>query len=251
MGNKLAAKNRAAAAASAGSAAAPAPRRLRVLCLHGWRTSGDILEFQTGAMQGNTELDYEFVTAPHAATGPPDDGIATIYAGFPYFEWFLREDVAAGPGVETAAAEVERAERAKGLAESLELLQRVLREASPPFDGVLGFSQGACMAARLAHLSEQGALQAPSPRFVILIGGVPPKDLAEEEPRVELRTPSLHIHGTSDPLLPYSQRLLAMFADSPRRTLLQHTEGHNIPSIRTGLYPKVRLSDCLSAALAR
>ena len=69
----------------------------------------------------------------------------------------------------------------------------------------MGFSQGACMATRLGHLAEQGTLQAPSPRLVILIGGVPPKDLEAESSTSSgsaeaklLATPSPHIHDTAD-----------------------------------------------------
>lgn len=110
------------------------------------------------------------------------------------------------------------------------------------------------MATRLGHLAEQGPLQAPSPRLVILIGGVPPKDLEAESSTSSgsaeaklLATPSPHIHDTADPLMPYSQqRLLAMFASSPSRSLLEQTEAHNIPSERTGLYPKI--SDWLKGA---
>ena len=104
------------------------------------------------------------------------------------------------------------------------------------------------MATRLGHLAEQGTLQAPSPRLVILIGGVPPKDLEAESSTSSgsaeaklLATPSPHIHDTADPLMPYTQQhLLAS------RSLLEQTEAHNIPSKRTGLYPKI--SDWLKGA---
>jgi len=196
-----------------------------------------------GAMQAHTDLDYTFVTAPHPATGPPDDGVALFYQDYEYYEWFVKE--------EYGSAEADQAE-GKGLDQSLEMLLLRLREADPPFDGVLGFSQGANMATRLAQIAEREPESSSRRRlfqFVILIGGVPPKDLEAQGVRL-VRTPSLHIHGLADPLLPYSQRLLAMY-EASNATLLQHTEGHNIPSIRTGLYPEINKWVKLQAVVQR
>jgi len=197
-------------------------RPLRLLALHGYRTSGDILSFQMGALQAHTNVAWTFPTAPHPARGPPDEGVALVYSGFEYFEWLTKE-------------EDEGSCEGECLEQSLELLLRYLRETKEPYDGVLGFSQGANVATRLAHLSEEQDQGSPRLfRFVILIGGVPPKDLEARGVRLK-STPSLHIHGLSDPLLAYSQRLYDMY-ESPQKVLLQHGEGHNIPSLRTDLY---------------
>jgi len=210
------------------------PRRVRALCLHGWRTSGDILSFQMGAMQGNTQLDCTFVTAPHAATGPPDAGIATFYPepDFAYFEWFLREEYG-----EAEEGTGKRAERIKGMEESMEMLIKLLRDASPRYDCILGFSQGAGMATRLAHWQQQ---QQPSTPllfdFVVLVGGVPPLEREAEIGAGGISMPSLHIQGKADSLLPLSERLAALYSV---RTVLVHEEGHNVPSMRTGLYPQI------------
>lgn len=51
--------------------------------------------------------------------------------------------------------------------------------------------------------------------------------------------PSLHIMGTADPLLSRSNALLRYY-DSNHAQVLQHGEGHNIPSMRTGLYPSIK-----------
>ena len=55
-----------------------------------------------------------------------------------------------------------------------------------------------------------------------------------------LRTPSLHIMGDIDPLLPESLVLRDLYANTKDRVVLTHDEGHNIPSIRTGIYPKIQ-----------
>ena len=55
-----------------------------------------------------------------------------------------------------------------------------------------------------------------------------------------LRTPSLHIMGQTDPLLHDSTVLKDLYADSSSRVIMMHEEGHNIPSIRTKLYPGIQ-----------
>lgn len=176
------------------------------------------MSYQTAAMQHHTDLDYTFVTAPHSATGPPDPGIATFYADFDYFEWFIKD------------------EEYSSLSHSMDLLVEHLRDASPPYDGVMGFSQGAGMATRLAHKRSSDPTMHSLFRFVILIGGVPPIELEAFTPDIAL--PSLHITGAADPFLSRSTALEGLYRDEMRHAL-RHEEGHNIPSMRTELYPMI------------
>lgn len=62
-----------------------------ILCLHGWRTSGEILSMQMGALRHNTGIDCTFVDAPFASIGDPDPGISFFYKNFSYYEWFLKD----------------------------------------------------------------------------------------------------------------------------------------------------------------
>ena len=143
-------------------------RKLRILCLHGWRTSGKILSMQTAAMQYHTPLEYHFVTAPHAAEGPPDSGIGLYYPNHKYFEWYLKSMSNDGHYV--------------GLDESIKLVLSTLIQEGP-FDGILGFSQGAAMATRLAQLQHSTDQKLFS--FLILIGGVPPLDVPKVRKRID------------------------------------------------------------------
>jgi hypothetical protein len=45
--------------------------------------------------------------------------------------------------------------------------------------------------------------------------------------------------GDIDPLLSDSKKLFDLYSDKSRN-ILTHEEGHNIPSIRTNLYPKIQ-----------
>ena len=46
--------------------------------------------------------------------------------------------------------------------------------------------------------------------------------------------------GEIDPLLSDSLLLEKLYHDNSNRRNLRHDEGHNIPSIRTNLYPKIQ-----------
>jgi predicted esterase len=216
-------------------------KRIRYLCLHGYRTSGEILRMQTAAFRAYTQLDCVFVDAPFKARGPPDAAITTFYPDTPYFEWYNKADLDVS------------------LDESLAYLVRFIQEHGP-FDGLLGFSQGAAMATQLLDLLSSRN-QLSSMRYVILIGGVQPPRQTKVLPLI-----SLHIMGLEDGLLPRSRILASSFlekdatVDFPRSShsltthlivmysrplsnlqVLQHEEAHNIPSVRTKIYHLVKL----------
>lgn len=70
-------------------------------------------------------------------------------------------------------------------------------------------------------------------KFFIFVGGVSamhhlPTDFTP------LGVPTLHIMGANDPFIEQSRKLTTFF-DSHTSTLLNHGEGHNIPSLRTGV----------------
>jgi len=55
----------------------------------------------------------------------------------------------------------------------------------------------------------------------------------------KITLPSLHLMGSADPYLSRSRQLRKDFYESTSSTVLEHDEGHNIPSIRTQLYPVI------------
>jgi predicted esterase len=131
----------------------------KVLILHGWRTSGDILFMQTAAFRYHTQIEVVKVNAPWEAAGPPDKGIAEYYPKEAYYQWWDYHELN-GEKVSYKGYEV-----------SIEKMQAFLEEHGP-FLGVLGFSQGATVATFLAEIQQK--LQKKWFNFMILIGGVPP-----------------------------------------------------------------------------
>jgi Serine hydrolase (FSH1) len=98
---------------------------------------------------------------------------------------------------------------------------RTMHSLRPLFDGavacVLGFSQGAIVAAALAAMAEQG--QFPTLRSVVLVAGRKPRALTLQSflnRRIAL--PSLHICGARDTeTIPLSSELAKCFEPSTRR----------------------------------
>jgi hypothetical protein len=109
------------------------------------------------------------------------------------------------------------------------------------FDGVIGFSQGAALAGLLLATQEAAGEGAAGPAplasrsgfgfgFGVMIGG-----FTSDEPehaalfRRRLATPSLHVTGTADRIVPMRDSLLLAerFADP---VIITHGGGHVIPS---------------------
>jgi predicted esterase len=132
----------------------------KILLLHGWRTSGEILFWQTAAFRYNVGIDVVKINAPWPAKGPPYPGIAQVYPNQPYYEWWETKRDSNDIPVESS-----------GVEKSLEYVEEFLEE-NGPFLGVLGFSQGATLTTLLVEKQETMSKNWFS--FAILIGGAPP-----------------------------------------------------------------------------
>ncbi|KAG2447006.1 hypothetical protein HYH02_008160 [Chlamydomonas schloesseri] len=207
----------------------PPPRRLRILCLHSFRTSGKIFEEQlqraqlTEALGDLVELTH--VDAPHPASGAIPRDVKPYFDG-PYFEWFTAEAV--GDRVEFDEAKLEASE----------LFLTQLLERQGPFDGLMGFSQGAVMSSALVALQRSGLrprLSALPPlRFCVLFAGMksrhPQHAAAFAALGGKVPCPSLHVYGDRDALKnPHCVELADSFRNS---TVLLHQRGHSIPALK-------------------
>ena len=165
------------------TAGAAMKTRPKVLCLHGWRTNGEILSMQMASLQANTTMDCVFIDAPFPGRGDPDKGIALFYPDRPYYEWFYRAKQ--DDANDSSASNLKASDIYENLEESIKFLKNHI-ESNGPYDGLLGFSQGASMVTRLVRIQEDATkseLDSSVPskhlfKFVILIGGVPPQVFA-------------------------------------------------------------------------
>jgi hypothetical protein len=127
----------------------------RFLCVHGWRTSGPVLQGQMKAFNDAVNIECQYINAPFVAVGPPDELISMFYpsASYSYYEWYLDENN-------------------NDIQSSIDALLLEI-ETNGPYDGLLGFSQGAEMCTRLCLEIQEKQIKSNITQ-VILIGGVYP-----------------------------------------------------------------------------
>eukprot|EP00754_Rhynchopus_humris_P034594 Rhum_TRINITY_DN15928_c0_g1::Rhum_TRINITY_DN15928_c0_g1_i1::g.162490::m.162490 len=206
-------------------------RPLRILCFPGFRTNAEILRRQLRGFLPDIEgvvLAFEPIPHTHPASGPPDVMIREFFPDEEYGEWWARDEN----------------EQYIGIDETVERVTAMLADAPQKYDGVLGFSQGAVLAALLARLAtlpeghpRYDARLVGAFRFAVLFAGFVPRDdvagklFREELPPVAL--PSLHVWGSADPLSAASSGLSTKFCQ--KQVLLHlHTAGHVVPRLGKG-----------------
>jgi pimeloyl-ACP methyl ester carboxylesterase len=170
-------------------------RAATILCLHGYHGSAAILRRQIAGLAAALSADCElvFVDAPSLAEGD--------------YGWWH-------PGFRGW-------ERTRDWA--IDLLN------DRPFDAIFGFSQGAALAGLLAAVAETGSAPIRC-QPTIIVGG-----FTSAQPQHAglfahtLRTPSVHVIGRRDTIVPMSESLLLAerFA-SP--VVVVHDGGHVIPA---------------------
>ena len=113
-----------------------------------------------------------------------------------------------------------------------------------PFDGVLGFSQGAILAATYLIQFSQNHPSRPLPFqcAIFFSGGVPldPQALGQGklrqiDPKVTgalLKLPTANIWGRNDTAWPGSSEVLCALCDDLNRNVYIHNGGHDIPGAR-------------------
>ncbi|KAL9328617.1 hypothetical protein ACSQ67_003620 [Phaseolus vulgaris] len=195
-------------------------RKPRILCLHGFRTSGEILKqlvlrWPEPVIQ---KLDLVFLDGQFPAQGRSDvEGIFDP----PYYEWFqANEDFSEYRNFEECVAYIEDYMLKNG-----------------PFDGVLGFSQGAILAAALPGMQAQGVAlgKVDKIKFLIVISGAKfggnkfgmPK-LASNAFSKPIDCLSLHIIGEKDFMKEESVALLGAFQNP---VVIHHPRGHTVPKL--------------------
>lgn len=184
-----------------------------LIALHGFTMNGAGLRHMLQDIESRiVDLSpCSYPNAPHTASDESVAAITGLMGGFrpkpPNLEWWnANADATVYRGWDASLAALRaEAERHSSI-------------------GVLGFSQGAAVAAVLAALARAGDF--PPLRFVVLIAGFVPRsrDLAPlfAEP-IEL--PSLHVFGTKDPFAKHAPALAQRFAPGARQVLAW--EGHH------------------------
>jgi predicted esterase len=211
---------------------------LRVLALHGYRQSGDALNKSFGFLRkDHTDVEFFFPDGPHIFTHSMNGDLLSPDKPQQRAWWNSSDD----------------GKHYKGLRESILHLNQIVKEHGP-FDGVIGFSQGAFLTTILCSLQQLGTLIPPLPniptnelrdlpsllfqfRFAILIGGRLPRDEYVLKYLIHpfttttslLNISTLHIFGEKDFIVPADESVdLSKIFESP--IILRHKNGHLLPS---------------------
>ncbi|KAH9576955.1 hypothetical protein CY35_01G189600 [Sphagnum magellanicum] len=176
------------------NASSPLPqRKLKLLGIHGFRTSGDILRRQLSRWSPSILdlIDLDTPDGPFPCLGKT---VVEEYFEGPYYEWFrFNQEYTEFQGVEDAISFISDYMKTHG-----------------PYDGLVGFSQGAVLSGLLAGLQEKGmALQdVASIKFVILTS---PAQLTEKNLKVvyeapAIKCPAVILLGEKDWLRPAGEK---------------------------------------------
>ncbi|KAK5656790.1 hypothetical protein OQA88_4338 [Cercophora sp. LCS_1] len=227
----------------------------RILCLHGGGSNARIFKAQTRALRSQLANHFRFVFADAPFPSEPGPDVTSVYAKFGPFRRWLRS----GPhhpyvDPEEAVADIE-----ESIYEAMD--RDDLQQATGPFVAVLGFSQGAKMAASLLLRQQVRAqklgthLAGTGFQFAVVMNGRGPlltmdpcllpansvlvdasQIALDQPPTVQdlrrgehiLRLPTIHVHGLQDPGLGLHRRLLHDYC-SKEAKLVEWDGPHRVP----------------------
>lgn len=229
-------------------------RKLRILCLHGFRQNASSFKGRTASLAKKLKKIAEFVyiDAPHelpfiyqtpmsephvicassslpASPPPPSENCRKKFA------WFVAPSFDGSSGVDWKVADgpfdpLQYQHQTGGYDISLSHLKNVFSQEGP-FDGILGFSQGAAMAAIISAQQEKlkGEMDF---KFVVLCSGFAPH--LEEMEFGLIKCPSLHIFGNEQgndrQIANQASKELASLYDGSCSVIIEHDSGHIIPT---------------------
>lgn len=103
-------------------------------------------------------------------------------------------------------------------------------ESQGPFDGVMGFSQGAAVATAVCSLLEKQTFKINHPpmKFSILFCGARPEASVFDLIYAKIKTPSLHVIGRQDVMVPL-ERSIQLSEAFEQSELIFHPGNHFIP----------------------
>ncbi|KAI1385363.1 serine hydrolase FSH [Hypoxylon trugodes] len=237
----------------------------RILCLHGGGTNARIFKAQCRIISRVLAPYFRFVyaEAPYSSTAGPD--VMSVYAEHGPFKRWLRW-LPDQPETDdyTAIADIDAMLDAAIDADDL-------AGATGPFVGILGFSQGAKMAASILfrqqiRASRLGRAHAGSDfKFGVILAGRAPivnldpgvfqssmlvgagqVGLSRSPDLMELvsgnhilRIPTIHVHGLNDPGLNLHRELLEEYCDPMTTRLVEWSGGHRVPIKGSDVKPLV------------
>ncbi|KAK1561865.1 hypothetical protein Q3G72_002157 [Acer saccharum] len=190
-------------------------KKMKILCLHGFRTSGSFLQKQISKWDPSifSHFHLDFPDGIFPAGGKSE--IEGIFPP-PYFEWFqFDKDFTEYTNLEECISYLCEYITNKG-----------------PFDGLLGFSQGATLSALLLGYQAQGKVlkEHPPMKVFVSISGSKFRDpkICEVAYKDKIKVKSVHFIGAKDWLKLPSEELATAF-ENP--LIINHPQGHTVPRL--------------------
>lgn len=226
-------------------------RKLRILCLHGFRQNASSFKGRTASLAKKLKniAELVFVDAPHELpfiyqpladqNHSCDSAFAQQCPPFNHcnkrFAWLIAGDYDGKHDAEWQMAKIpfnslQYQQQTEGLEKSIEYLKTLFSQVGP-FDGILGFSQGAAMAALVSAHREKlkGDINF---RFVILCSGFAVNMAGYAEGSINC--PSLHIFGNKEgkdrQIDCQASKQLASLFENGCSVIIEHDLGHIIPT---------------------
>ncbi|KAI9841366.1 MAG: hypothetical protein M1837_000749 [Sclerophora amabilis] len=212
----------------------------RILCLHGGGTSSRIFRVQASRLKILLRSDFRFVFVDGPFERSAGPGVLPVFEGLePYLGW--------------VPADAWQTDEHK--LKVTEVLKRAMRadEGTAPFVGIMGFSQGARLAAgclmeeERRRLAKEGTKLANF-RFGVLMGathspmllepgspsyggpaGLDCMDLSQTKYFASIKVPTIHVVGTRDPVCKGKKVLLNEYCDARHAKLFEFDGGHHLP----------------------
>lgn len=216
---------------------ASTPRKLRILALHGYTSNAYILQRRLGAIRKACRDVAEFVVVNGPIRVEP---ITAAVESLDAPERVSAADDMTIPLEEQPRAWWRASDEGSYLQfdETIDFVNQQVAEQGP-FDGVFGFSQGACFAALIASAFEDPSryprFKLPSGqgplRFCIAVSGFRARDerLQGLFPVQGIQTPILHVLGRADQIVD-EERAQTLVQAAPNSRVEHHDSGHVIPS---------------------
>ncbi|XP_057325571.1 esterase OVCA2 [Microplitis mediator] len=194
--------------------------KLRILAIHGYRQSGSIFKSKLGSLRKSfkQKIDFVFAEAPHQVPPLQTDSNEEETTGDTRGWWFNTAD-------HTFIA-TEPSNLSVGFNDSVKVIENIFKDQGP-FDGILGFSQGASFVSILCSM-QQKKLADPLIKFdfAIMISGF--KSLCEPHAVFydeKFNLPTLHVYGETDRIIPteMAKSLSDLFTN---KKVVIHEGGH-------------------------
>lgn len=228
-------------------------RKLRILCLHGFRQNASSFKGRTASLAKKLKKmsEFIFIDAPHELsfiyqTPMPVPDMNCASPSLPpspppsqscnkKFAWFVAQNFDRSSGVDWKVADgpfdpLQYQQQTAGYDISLSHLKKVFSQEGP-FDGILGFSQGAAMAALVSAQQEKlrGEMDF---KFVVLCSGFALQ--VKEMEFGPIKCPCLHIFGNEQgkdrQIANQASKELASLYDDSCSVIVEHDCGHIIPT---------------------